>query len=533
VAGSGAAAFSAAVSAASTGCNVLMLEKAAQVGGTTRRSGGATWIPNNHLMRARHIADPRDMALKYMAKLAHPTRYEPDHPTLGLTPNDHSLLAAFYERGAEAIEALEAAGALGTVHDGDQPDYSADLPENHSPTGRYFHPAAFLNPAAHHGNGADLIAQLHAGAERLGVEVLVDHEVLDCIQSESGDVIGALAANARGAMRIGARKGVIFGTGGFLQNAQMCDDFLRGPVFGGCAVPTNTGDFVHIGMRLGADLGNMSQAWWSEVVLEQALENRSTSDTIWMPGGDSMILVNRYGRRVVNEKMPYNERSQAHFYWDAGAREYPNLLLFCLFDDAMALNPAVYRNPAMRAPIPMPGENPPWVITGADWKELSAGIRDRLAEVAQHTGGFRLADGFVAGLKETVERYNSFAASGRDLDFHRGETPIQLFWGGTSRPGNEMNSTMFPFQGHGPYHAVILGGGALDTKGGPRTDCNARVLDFAGNPIPGLFGAGNCVAAPAGQAYWAAGGTIGPALVFGYLAGQAAAGEPTRKWANS
>ena len=86
------------------------------------------------------------------------------------------------------------------------------------------------------------------------------------------------------------------------------------------------------------------------------------------------------------------------------------------------------------------------------------------------------------------------------------------------------NPTMHEFAGHGPYHAIILGAGALDTKGGPRIDPNGRILGTDGKPIAGLYGAGNCIAAPAGQAYWSAGATIGSALTFGYLAGQHVAG---------
>jgi predicted oxidoreductase len=68
----------------------------------------------------------------------------------------------------------------------------------------------------------------------------------------------------------------------------------------------------------------------------------------------------------------------------------------------------------------------------------------------------------------------------------------------------------------------------LDTKGGPITDSAGRVLDAKGEPVAGLYGAGNCVASPSGKAYWAGGATIGPALTFGFLAGRSAAAEPRR-----
>jgi predicted oxidoreductase len=70
---------------------------------------------------------------------------------------------------------------------------------------------------------------------------------------------------------------------------------------------------------------------------------------------------------------------------------------------------------------------------------------------------------------------------------------------------------------------VVPAPGALDTKGGPVIDERARVLKVSGTPVPGLYGAGNCIPFPAGQAYWGSGGTVGPALAFGYVAGRSAA----------
>jgi succinate dehydrogenase/fumarate reductase flavoprotein subunit len=85
VVGTGAAGSTAALRAASLGAEVVVLEKAAITGGTTGRSGGVLWVPANPVMRATGIDDPRDDALRYMARTAHPVSYRPDDPHLGLT----------------------------------------------------------------------------------------------------------------------------------------------------------------------------------------------------------------------------------------------------------------------------------------------------------------------------------------------------------------------------------------------------------------------------------------------------------------
>jgi succinate dehydrogenase/fumarate reductase flavoprotein subunit len=88
---------------------------------------------------------------------------------------------------------------------------------------------------------------------------------------------------------------------------------------------------------------------------------------------------------------------------------------------------------------------------------------------------------------------------------------------------------MFPLAPDGPYYAIILGGGTLDTKGGPVINTKAQVINTQGNVIAGLYGAGNCIASPAGQAYWSGGGTLGPALTYGRIAGTNAAAEPVKE----
>ena len=100
---------------------------------------------------------------------------------------------------------------------------------------------------------------------------------------------------------------------------------------------------------------------------------------------------------------------------------------------------------------------------------------------------------------------------------------MPLFFNGPPRPGNSGNPTLYPISDSGPYYATLMVPSSIDTNGGPRTDCDGRVLDRTGAPIAGLYGVGNCVASPFGKAYPAAGATLGPYFANGYLAGRAAA----------
>jgi hypothetical protein len=247
---------------------------------------------------------------------------------------------------------------------------------------------------------------------------------------------------------------------------------------------------------------------------------------VYSPFGASMLMVNKHGVRAVNEKAVYNERGQVHFVWDPSRYEYPNLLLFWIFDQAVCDDPSPSR---FRWPVPMPGEPfPSFVISADTLGELAAELRRRVVALVPYTGGAVLAPEFEVNLEDTVARFNEYARAGRDPEFRRGESSIERAWAGDPRPGLP-NPIMAPLGSSGPYHCVILGPGALDTKGGPVIDEHARFLSLSGDPIPGLYGAGNCIASPAGQAYWGPGGTIGLAVVFGAIAAQHALSTSDRQ----
>ncbi len=529
VAGTGAAAFAAAVTAKQGGADVLILEKGTFVGGTTLISGNAYWIPNNSQMVAAGLEDPREDAIKYMARCSWPALYDPTHPTLGLPQLNYDLIATFFDTGSVAIDDLEAWGALFSIFNDVTPDYQADFEENKAPYGRG------MSPDAERGPAGTIPQQMHAWTEANGVETLLEHRVVGLYQNSAGEAVGVRVETPAGELNVRARKAVVFGTGGFTADPIKSLNYLRGPIFGGCGVPTCTGDFVDIGISAGAALGNMNNAWWLQAPLEIALANNGnvTGTDVWLPFGDSMIIVNKYGQRLTSEKMVYNERSQTHHVWSPDKREYPNLVQFMIWDEAVAQNPEPW---SFRWPVPMPDQElPEFIIKGDNWEDLATKVDERLESLRGQTSisgrigpGVRLADDFLERLSATIERFNEFAESGVDEDFARGSTPIQVAWHGPPREENMPNPTMAAFSDQGPYYCMILGGATLDTKGGPVTDTSARVLKPNGEIIPGLYAAGNCSNSAAGQAYWAAGGTLGGALAFGYIAGQNAATEPEK-----
>jgi hypothetical protein len=177
------------------------------------------------------------------------------------------------------------------------------------------------------------------------------------------------------------------------------------------------------------------------------------------------------------------------------------------------------------------------IIHGRNWEDLFRAIDDRLDTLASKSGGVRLAPEFATNTKASVATFNGYARTGNDPDFQRGQNAYDREWNllfserrqGTKVPASTSpNPTMHPFADEGPYYAFILSAGALDTSGGPLINENAQVIGFDDKPIPGLYGAGNCIASPTRAAYFGAGGTLGPALAFGYVAGLGASREPRK-----
>jgi succinate dehydrogenase/fumarate reductase flavoprotein subunit len=331
-----------------------------------------------------------------------------------------------------------------------------------------------------------------------GIEPQTSHRAVELIMSE-GAVAGVVFETAEGRREVRAPN-VVIATGGFERDPELTRAFLRGPCTHAVSVPTNTGDGLRMAMRVGAMLGNMREAWWMPVVeipgSNPAGQMLLTAERT-LPG---TIMVNRSGNRFTNEAANYNAFGAAFHEQDTTLGVYRNLPCWMIF------NRSWYKRYGLAGGLADPSlspEDPPdWAVRG-----------DTLAELADRIG--------VPGeaLQDTIERFNANARELRDPDFHRGESVFDQWWGDPTRRDGTAAPTLGPIEG-GPYYAVEVHSGALGTKGGPLTDTHARVLDVDGDVIDGLYAAGNAMASAMGMTYGGAGGTLGPAMVFGYLAGR-------------
>jgi 3-oxosteroid 1-dehydrogenase len=532
VLGTGAAGLTAAVTAAEEGARVGLFEKGETVGGTTAYSGGMIWIPVNPHEPAEK-GDTREKALTYLRTLS-----------AGLISDE--MAEAYVDAGPEMVTYLEERTPVQFHCVPDFPDYHPEQPGAMAHGGRTlecplfpfgdlgewrdrvrispywptyhitvgettlgqpvpkeFAPEEMECRAANdeRGMGLALAGRLLRVCLDRGVEPQTGHRAVELISGDGG-VAGVVFETADGRKEVRARA-VVIATGGFERDPELVRAFLRGPCTHAVSVPTNTGDGLRMVMRVGAMLGNMREAWWMPVVEipgSNAAGQMLLTVERTLPG---TIMVNRSGRRFTNEAANYNAFGAAFHEQDTTLGVYRNLPCWMIF------NRAWYKAYGLAGGLAdaehSPDEPPEWAV-GAD---TLAGLAEKLGIPAD-------------ALEETVERFNANARELRDPDFHRGESVFDRWWGDPTRRDGTAAPTLGTIEG-GPYYAVEVHSGALGTKGGPQTDTRARVLAVDGNVIPGLYAAGNAMASPMGMTYGGAGGTLGPAMVFGYLAGRDAA----------
>jgi succinate dehydrogenase/fumarate reductase flavoprotein subunit len=518
VVGGSLAGFTTALHAHELGAKVVVLEKASQVGGSARKAVAGMWVPNNRFMQEAGVVDRKDDALVYMARMARPLLFDRSDPFLGLAQWEYELFEAFFDNADTAFRALEAFG-VEVQQDARFPDYHMHLPEVNAPRGRELFPH---NPDGTRGNGASFIARLAERVAERQIPVHLQHRVAGVIVDDDARVVGVRVQTPDGEVAARGRKAVFFCSGGFTHNEDMRRYYLGGRVVGGCAAFTNEGDFHRIAERLGIPLVHMDAAYLAPLVLEKMVSRDPEMTGVFAVPADSLVIVNKLGRRTVNEKAPPQDRATQMLSWDPHDAEHPNFLMFAIWDQRTA---ELFHGAGLGGFIPGPDDDASHLVRADSLDQLAASLDARLDMLGDHARNIRLRKDFANTLRGTIGRFNGFARDGVDHDFHRGETPIEItFHGPVAEDNHYPNGLMFPLSDHGPYYATILAPGTLDTKGGPRVNAAGQVLGADERPVPGLYAVGSSTAAPTGQSYITGGITFGPIITFSYLAARAALG---------
>ncbi len=520
--------MTAALAAHEAGASVALIERFDRIGGTAAISGGVIWVPNNPRQRAAAMDDSREEALAYFRALDH-----------GDLVDD--TLEAFVDQGPAALAFLEGIDALRVSLLAGYPDYYMDRPGAKPEGGRALDHDLFalgelgewagriyaieepkpmmlretplgggtgvVDPEElgrrmannERGFGQAMVARLLNACLSRGIEPITGVETKELVR-EGRRITGIEGEIGGEPFSLSARNGVVVATGGFEWDEEMRQAFLRGPMDAPASPPTARGEGLKLSMRAGAKLGNMTQGWWAPTLV--------TPDTPWEGGEERAapvliertvphsIMVNRKAERFCNEAANYSALAGAFHAFDPQTYDYLNLPAWLVFDEDYV----------ERYPIGprLPGQPVPDWVTRADTLEELAGQLNL----------------DPSALCATVDRFNAHCEAGEDPDFQRGTSAYDHFYGDRSREGTAV--TLGPI-GRGPFYAVEIRMGLLGTNGGPRTDGSARILGHDGEPLPGLFGAGNAIACPTGGIYAGAGGTLGPAITFGYIAGRTAA----------
>ncbi|MCV9938407.1 FAD-dependent oxidoreductase [Boseaceae bacterium BT-24-1] len=545
VVGSGAGGMSAAITARLAGLDVLMVEKTDRIGGTTALSGGGLWVPANPLARAAGVEDDIAAAQRYVESLAG------NHV-------DPPLLEAFLAAGPDMVSFFHAHTDVRFVSATRFPDYHPDRPG--AGVGRTLLTESFDSRELGEGramlreplrqmtlggmtlasgdelwhflrasrsarsalyvarvmaryqldkirfgfgtrltNGNALAARLLRTLLRLDVRIwrsaAVTELSIDATKRE------ALVARDGGRpVRIVARRGIVLACGGFPHDEalqrRLFPHVLSGNRHASPAPAGNQGD----GLRLGAAAGGqvrsdlVQAAAWVPVSIISEREKSVFPHLVdrQKPG---IIAVDRSGRRFVNEAESY------HAFVPAMVAATPSgeKVVAHLVCDHRAI-----RKYGL-------GYVKPWPLPIGPHLRSGYLKRGRTPEELAAVLGFDPRQ-----FCETIDSFNGHAEIGQDPEFGRGGSAYNKFMGD---PSHGPNPCLAPLR-NPPYYAVRLEIGDLGTFAGLKVNADARVLDQLGRPIDGLYAVGNDMASVLGGSYPGAGSTLGPAMVFGFLAGR-------------
>jgi len=538
--------MTAALTGSVLGLDVLLVEKAEVLGGTTSRSAGAVWIPNT---RHSKTGDTPEQALRYLrAALGNRMR--------------ETMVAAFLRAGPQMIDFLEDNTPVAFRAFAHHPDYLATL-EGATLSGRVLEPlpfdasvlgrrlaklrkplpeftllggmmvdridighllnatrsAASLRHVAgllgrygidrlRFGRGARLVmgsalaARLYYALLQRQVPVLTSTEACSLIEA-GGGISGAILETPDGTLEVRARCGVVLATGGFTHNARLRRELMPPSLAAETpVVDSATGDGAMLARGAGGHLGDnhANAGFWAPI----SLGARRDGSTAVFPhlvldrGKPGLIAVNPDGRRFVNEATSYHLFAQAMFA-ELDARPGKPCFLICDDDFIGRYGLGMVRPRRLNLK-----------------RAVAQGYLVRAGSLAELAGSLGLPANTLA---ETVARHNAFARTGIDEDFGKGGDAYQRNVGDA---GHAPNPCIGPLV-KPPFYAVRIYPGDIGASIGVVTNESAQVLRSDGSPVPGLYACGNDMDSIMAGIYPGPGITLGPAMTFGFVAARHAA----------
>ncbi|MEO8117993.1 MAG: FAD-dependent oxidoreductase [Rhodoferax sp.] len=553
VIGAGGAGLSAALFAAIDGANVLLVEHTEYVGGTTAWSAGTTWVPGTHHAAAVNPGDTLNDAARYLSN------------AIGeRTPA--ALRQAFLDNGPKAVKHIEANSQVQYRPYAKHPDYISDLGGS-TLAGRALEPLPFdgrllgdlfklirppipeftvlggmmvdrtdinhllgltkslaslkhavkiiLRHAAdrlRYPRGTRLVMGnalvgrlLYSLSQRSKVSLLLNTSVAQISLGHDGVESVLLLQNGK-TRTVRVTGGVILASGGFNRHPALRLAMLPGVDPSWCpAAPGHTGEAHDLARGLGAHYGTGgdTHAFWAPVSLRKRADGSQAvfPHFVMDRAKPGMLTVNQAGERFVNESTSYHLFALGMQQSNQSTPATPAVPAY-LVCDAEALRK--YGIGMVR-----PGAKP-------GGKGLAPFLADgyltqanTLAELAHKLG----ID--VQGLQASVEKINAYAQTGVDPDFQRGVTAYQQNIGDPAWSGKNPNLGALT---QAPFYAVRLYPGDIGASTALATDAEARELGASEQPIAGLYAVGNDMHSIMGGVYTGPGITIGPGLVFAYLA---------------
>jgi len=542
VMGGGGAGLSAAISAAQSGAKVILIEKSSFIGGNTMMAGAAY-----------NAVDPEAQATMILSK----AQKETMDSYLALDPADPALKFDIYPEWASVLTQLKAdikafyAANVGKTAGVDMPGFdSIALHMWHIYTGglRQLNDGTWVAPklelartlainaldtfkwmdslglkasyggTSKYGNstglgtvlgamwprthsfmsGAERIPQLEKKALEAGVKIYTETRGTELIVDASGRVVGGKAVQTDGTqITINASKGVVLATGGYCANPAMVKKYDK--YWGNdlsdhtltTNVGTNTGDGILMAQKIGAQLIGMEVA---QMMPSSSPTKGTMTDGIWGDASEQ-IWIDAKGNRFVNEYAERDVLAKASLKLDKG-------VFYIIY--AGRGDPS---NPNSKLKGVSRDSVASMVDSGNIWygSTLAELVKATEKPAAGCTPAFT-----EAALRATIERYNKFVAEQKDPDFGKGVLAgaIDLDY----------------IESHPDVGICISPRKASlhHTMGGILIDTQARVLNTKGNPIPGLWAAGEVTGGiHAGNRL--GGNAIADIFTFGRIAGLNAA----------